>query len=68
MATLTLKYDGRNKAARALVEMLQTLDFVHVTKNTRRPKNSIEQSLAEFERGATTVCDTFDDYLKSIEA
>ena len=30
--------------------------------------NGRNRSLAEFERGETTVCDTFEDYLKSIEA
>ena len=66
MATMTISYDGRNKTARAIAEMLRSLDFFHITEP--RPKNSIERSLAEFERGETTVCDTFEDYLKSIEA
>lgn len=39
-----------------------------VTEPTSKPRNSVERSLAEFERGETTVCDTFEDYLKSIEA
>ena len=63
MATLTISYDGRNKAARAIVEMLRSMDFIHITEPTSRPKNSIERSLAEFERGEITVCDTFEDYL-----
>ena len=68
MATVTISYDGRNKAARAIVEMLRSLDLIHVTEPASRPKNSIERSLAEFERGETTVCDTFEDYLKNIES
>jgi hypothetical protein len=58
--------------------MLRSLDFIHVTEPVSRRKkstsgrlqgkNSVERSLAEFERGETTVCDTFEDYLKSIEA
>jgi hypothetical protein len=88
MTTMTITYDGRNKAARAIVEMLRSIDFIHVTepvsrhKRTAMPlgsakrsamplgssKNSVDRSLAEFERGETTVCDTFEDYLKSIEA
>ena len=53
------------------------MDFIHVTEPVSRrkcptsgrlqDKNSVERSLAEFERGETTVCDTFEDYLKSIE-
>ena len=65
---MTNTYDGRNKAARAIAEMLRSIDFIHVTEPARKPKNSIECSLAEFERGETTVCNTFEDYLKSIEA
>jgi len=78
MTTMTITYDGRNKAARAIAEMLRSLDFIHVTEpvskwkrstsGSLQGKNSVERSLAEFERGETTVCDTFEDYLKSIEA
>ena len=78
MTTMTITYDGRNKAARAIVEMLRSIDFIHVTEPVSRhkrsamplgsSKNSVDRSLAEFERGETTVCDTFEDYLKSIEA
>ena len=68
MATIAISYDGRNKAARAIVEMLRSLDFIHFTEPASRPKNSIERSLAESERGETTVCDTFEDYLKNIES
>ena len=48
--------------------MLRSMDFIHVSEPASRPKNSVERSLAEFERGETTVCDTFEDYLRSIEA
>ena len=68
MATLTISYDGRNRAARAVVEMLRSLDFIHITEPKSETLSSIDRSLAEFERGETTVCDTFEDYLKSIEA
>ena len=68
MATLTISYDGRNRAARAVVEMLRSLDFIHITEPKNKTLSSVDRSLAEFERGETTVCDTFEDYLKSIEA
>lgn len=32
MATLTLNYGGRNRAARSVVEMLRHLDFITVTE------------------------------------
>lgn len=66
MATMTISYDGRNRAARAVAEMLRSLDFVHITEPKRKTMSSVDRSLAEFERGETTVCDTFEDYLKSI--
>ena len=65
---MTITYDGRNKAARAIAEMLRSMDFIHVSEPASRPKNSVDRSLVEFERGETTVCDTFEDYLRSIEA
>lgn len=68
MATMTISYDGRNRAARAVVEMLRSLDFIHITEPKSKTLSSVDRSLAEFERGETTVCDTFEDYLKSIEA
>lgn len=68
MATMTISYDGRNRAARAVVEMLRSLDFIQVTESKSKTLSSVDRSLAEFERGETTVCDTFEDYLKSIEA
>lgn len=68
MATLTLNYDGRNKAARSVVDVLRTLDFFSITEPTTKQKNSVQRSLDEFDRGETTVCDTFEDYLKNIEA
>ena len=65
---MTISYDGRNRAARAVVEMLRSLDFIQVTESKSKTLSSVDRSLAEFERGETTVCDTFEDYLKSIEA
>ena len=48
--------------------MLRSLDFIHITEPKSETLSSIDRSLAEFERGETTVCDTFEDYLKSVEA
>lgn len=32
MATLTISYDGRNRAARSVVEMLRNLDFLSISE------------------------------------
>ena len=50
MATLTLKYDGRNKAARALVEMLRNADFFTVVEPPKR-KSGIELALEDVADG-----------------
>jgi hypothetical protein len=65
---MTISYDGRNRVARSVVELIRSLDVFTITEPTSKPRNSVERSLAEFECGETTVCDTFEDYLKSIEA
>ena len=56
---MTISYDGRNRTAHAIADMIRSLDIFSVTEPASRPKNSIDRSLAEFERGETTVCDTF---------
>ena len=38
MATLTLTYDGRNKTARSIVEMLRSLDIFSVTESKTSSK------------------------------
>ena len=38
MATLTLNYDGRNKTARSIVEILRTLDFFSITETPAKSK------------------------------
>ena len=53
MATLTLKYDGRNKAARALVEMLRNADFFTVVEPSKR-KSGIELALEDVAAGRVT--------------
>ena len=50
MATATITYDGRNKAARAVVEMLRSLDFLTVVEAPKR-KSGIEQALEDVAKG-----------------
>ena len=53
MATLTISYDGRNKAARALVEMLRNADFFTVVEPPKR-KSGIELALEDVAAGRVT--------------
>lgn len=39
MATLTISYDGRNKSARSIVEILRLLDFFSITESPAKPKH-----------------------------
>ena len=50
MATLTLTYDGRNKTARCIVEMLRSLDVFQVTEKPAH-KTGIEQALEDVAAG-----------------
>ena len=46
MATMTITYDGRNKTARAIVEMLRSLDFFSVTETPAKPRRKSGIELA----------------------
>lgn len=48
MATLTLNYDGRNKSARAIVEMLRSLDFFKVSEPKAKADAPTLMSKEEF--------------------
>ncbi|MBP3762283.1 MAG: hypothetical protein J6I49_00205 [Bacteroidales bacterium] len=50
MATVTLNYDGRNKSARAIVEMLRSLDFFKVSEPQPKtqPKDPTLMSKEEY--------------------
>jgi hypothetical protein len=48
MATLTITYDGRNKVARNVVELIRSLDVFHISK----PQTDETEWTAEQEREA----------------
>ena len=50
MATLTIQYDGRNKTARSIVEMLRSLDIFHVVETPAR-KSGIELAYEDVAAG-----------------
>lgn len=56
MATLTIQYDGRNKTARSIVEMLRSLDIFHVVETPAR-KSGIELALEDKAAGHVTTWD-----------
>ena len=50
MATITLRYDGRNTAIRDLIAALIKLDGINV-ENKKRRKTSFETALEELNKG-----------------
>ena len=62
MATITLEYDGRNRIIKQLIDVL-----LAVGAKEKKGYAQTMQAIAEFERGETTVCDSFEDYLKKIK-
>ena len=49
MATLTLNYDGRNKTARSIVEMLRSLDIFSVSEPKSKPRKADPTLMSEEE-------------------
>ena len=50
MATLTLSYDARNRAARSIVEMLRNADFFTIVETPKR-KSGIELAYEDVAAG-----------------
>ena len=63
MATITLEYDGRNRAIKQLIKVLLTLGA-----KERKGYTETLQAIDDFRNGNVTVCDSFEDYLKKIHA
>lgn len=56
MATMTITYDGRNKAARSVVEILRSLDFFTITEAPAKPhrKSGLELAYEDVAAGRVT--------------
>lgn len=65
MATMTITYDGRNKAARAIVEMLRSLDFFNITEPSAS-KGSYSLSQEDIRAGRVESFDSSSDMFKSL--
>ena len=70
MATMTISYDGRNKAARSIVEMLRSLDFFSITEapsNSKR-KSGIELAYEDVEAGRVTKWESTEQMFNTLMA
>ena len=56
MATMTITYDGRNKTARSIVEMIRSLDIFTVEEASvkSRHKSGLELALEDVAAGRVT--------------
>ena len=65
MATLTLHYDGRNKTALCIVEMLRSLDIFHITEQPTS-KGSYQLSQEDIRAGRVETFDSSNDMFQSL--
>ena len=53
MATITLKYDGRNTSIRKLIEVILSLGATVETDTPKQGKGSLDEAIAEYRAGKT---------------
>ena len=70
MATMTISYDGRNKAARSIVEMLRSLDFFSITEAPAKPtrKSGIELAYEDVAAGRVTKWESTEQMFNTLMA
>ena len=70
MATMTITYDGRNKAARSIVEILRSLDFFSITEAPAKPKrkSGIELAYEDVAAGRVTKWESTEQMFNTLMA
>ena len=70
MATMTISYDGRNKAARSIVEILRSLDFFSITEAPAKPKrkSGIELAYEDVAAGRVTKWESTEQMFNTLMA
>lgn len=67
MATITLRYNGRNKVAKSIVKMIEEsglFDFLKDDEPNEKTKNAIEDA----KHGRTYKAKSFDDLVKYLNS
>jgi len=67
MATYTLTINERTNAGKALLEYLLSLGVITAKPKATHSKG-LDEAIEDVKHGRTTRCDSFDDYLKQINA
>ena len=70
MATMTITYDGRNKTARSIIELLRTMDFFHITEAPAKPrrKSGIELAYEDVAAGRVTKWESTEQMFNTLMA
>ena len=66
MATITLEYNARNKAANKIIEIIMTMDDVFKVKTPVKTRNIdlTRKAIQDVETGNVVTCASYEDYLK----
>ena len=69
MATITLEYNVRNKAANRIIEVIRAMDNVFKVKSDVKNENIelTRKAIHDVEKGNVVTCASFEDYLKQTE-
>ena len=64
---MTISYDGRNKAARAIVEMIRNADFFTIVEKPKR-KSGIELAYEDVAAGRVTKWESTEQMFNTLMA
>jgi len=69
MATITLEYNVRNKAANRILDVIRAMDNVFKVKSDVKNGNIeiTRKAIQDVEKGNVVTCASFEDYLKQTE-
>ncbi len=69
MATISLKYDARNRIAQKTVEFILSLGIFTVDDKPKMSsaEKKTRKAIEEIENGRGIVCDTFEDFLSAVK-
>jgi hypothetical protein len=68
MCTVLVSYDGRNKTAKELVNLLSTTKVVKVNYDYKENsyKNGLDEAIEDIKMGRVTKHENFEEYQKAV--
>jgi hypothetical protein len=69
MCTVLVSYDGRNKAAKSLINSLSTTKGVEMEYNYKKNarKNGLDEAIEDVKAGRVSKPQSFEDFKKEME-